>query len=159
MDLYLNFDGVLWPGQAPPCEEFPGSALPLLIHAPRLDAALSAHPNVDIVLATWWSARIGQAATLSMLPDSLRRRVVADVLEKFDDEQWIASGTRSFRVTLVEMAIRQRRNPRWLVLDNSLCCFPANLLRRVLMLHTTQGLGCPGAVEHLLKMLSFLSNS
>lgn len=88
MILYLDFDGVLHPGNVVIRQRgYNEPALPelvwpqdpdltLLCWAPILVEILAPHPGVRLVLSTSWAHRFGEMMAMEYLPAALRERVV-----------------------------------------------------------------------------------
>lgn len=158
MEIYLNFDGVLHPNQV----LYEDGCTPALLtpehrafeHADLLNATLSSHDDVKIVLNTWWTFYLGLDNCKDMLPKALAARIVGSTIQHasayagMPSRQWEA-----------EKHIAREQNRRCVVLDHSIARYRRALTPALLLVDLYEGLGNQSALRSLIRRLQLFERS
>ena len=150
--LFLDFDGVLHPGEVwyehatrqvtlrtPGHELF--ESLPILIEA------IALYPALQIVLSTSWVRTYGFEQTLEFLPTTVQARVIGATYDPRSPEAW--RWDRLGRYDTIAQDVRRRQPKRWLALDDDGLGWPANEHAGLVLVPAALGLACPVAQELL----------
>lgn len=153
MILYLDFDGVLHPGDV----YLQDGAPRLMVHgalfmwAPILETALLACPEVEIVLSTSWVQKLGLEFAQAALTPTLRRRVVSATWTTEEAAQYEQS-TRYAQIA------RHAENAKladadWFAIDNDDFGWPHEKREQLIRCHSDLGLSEPRVQRRLYEKL------
>lgn len=152
--LYLEFDGVLhdqrvvWHSKT---GAFTGTAGHTLFeHAPALEALLNEFPKVLIVLSTAWPIRLGFDRAARCLPPGLRWRVVGCT---FHSKMNVTKFKALAHGQQVTDDILRRRPLEWCAIASDHVGWPDDLRSHVVVSDPILGLGAPGALDAVARVL------
>ena len=146
--LFLDFDGVLHPGEVwyeygmrEPLLRTPGHKL--FESLPVLEAALAPYPALKIVLSTTWVQTVGFDKARERLSEALRSRVIGATYDPDSPDAWRFSRMRRYDTIALDVI---RRGPaRWLALDDDALGWPQNEQDALALVPADLGLACPNA--------------
>jgi hypothetical protein len=153
MILFLDFDGVLHPGEVFRTSKGPQlrSAGELFMWASILEAELEYYPTVRIVLSTSWVRELGFSRAKTRLPAGLRARVVgstwhSSMAEVWADQVWWDQASRYAQILRY---VARAKVPRWVAIDDDADGWATDNLDRLLLSDQRLGLTTPGIMETL----------
>jgi hypothetical protein len=146
--LFLDFDGVLHPGEVwyeygmrEPRLRTPGHKL--FESLPVLEEAVAPYPNLKIVLSTTWVQTIGFEKALDRLSETLRSRVIGATYDPDSPDAWRFSRMRRYDAIALDVA--RRKPARWLALDDDALGWPQNERDALALVPADLGLAYPNA--------------
>jgi hypothetical protein len=149
--VYLDFDGVLHPGEVwyeratrKPSLRVPGHEL--FESMPVFEAAIAPYPRIKVVLSTSWVQALGFEQACGFLSESLRSRVIGATYDPKSPDAWRFNRLRRYDAIALDVA---RRKPRWLALDDDALGWPAGELEALALTPTKLGLACSAAQAQL----------
>ncbi|WP_172200563.1 HAD domain-containing protein [Niveibacterium sp. COAC-50] len=153
MILFLDFDGVLHPGEVylrngtPELDE-QGE---LFMWAPILEEILADFPAVRVVLSTTWVVHLGFERTRKHLPATLQRRVIGATWHTAMNRTVFAQLSRYQQIAgYIERAGLER----WLAIDDDAWGWPPRLDHKLIATVPARGLGHPVAQQRLREALA-----
>jgi hypothetical protein len=170
--LFLDFDGVLHPDDVylvggRPVLKAPGA---LLMWAPLLETALTAHPAVRIVLSTSWARWRGYARARRALPQQLRERVIGatwhSAMGRSDGgpntSHWAHHQTwwdRATRYAQIRRYVSQAGVRHWVAIDDDVYGWADHERHRLVATLPETGLAGAGVLDRLGLVLDQLNVS
>ena len=154
--LYLDFDGVLhhedvwWHARRGVYIKTPGYRL--FEHVPLLEEALSAFPEVRIVLSTSWVRYQRFSGSVKRLGPSLRERVIGATFHSRMSRQGFESLPRGIQV-LNDVA--RRRPSQWVALDDDVENWVPEYRDFLIACDKVLGISAPGVLDALEQRLWF----
>jgi hypothetical protein len=154
--IYLDFDGpmhhneVYWRPKRGPYFHAEAAGHRFFEHAPLLEAALQAHPNVKIVLSTSWVRVYGCGRAAKKLPPALCERVIGATFHRRMNRQefeWTPRGQQIWD------DVGRRRPAAWVALDDDVEGWPAACLDNLIAVDGATGLGDPAVLAELTRRL------
>lgn len=148
MILFLDFDGVLHPGEVylrngAPELDAPGE---LFMWAPILEEILADFPTVRVVLSTSWVVHLGFHRTRKRLPTGLRERVTGATWHSRMHRIMFGRLTRYQQIAgYVERATLER----WIAIDDNAFGWPPSLDHKLVATEPAGGLSHPVAQQRL----------
>jgi hypothetical protein len=150
--IYLDFDGVLHPGEVwyeygmrQPRLRAPGHKL--FENLAVFEAAIAPYPALKLVLSTSWVQALGFEKTREFLPEALQSRVIGATYDLDSPDAWRFARMRRYDTIAADVA---RRKPhRWLAVDDDAVGWPANELTALALTPADLGLACPAAQAQL----------
>jgi len=143
--LYVDFDGVLHPGEVwyeygmrEPRLRTPGHRL--FESLPVLEEAIAPYPDLKIVLSTTWVQTFGFEKARDRLSESLQRRVVGTTYDLDSPNAWRFSRMR--RYDTIAQDVAKRKLVRWLALDDDALGWPENESEALAFVPSNLGLQC-----------------
>jgi len=150
--LFLDFDGVLHPGEVwyeqgmrQPRLRAPGHEL--FESLTVFEAAIAPYPSIRIVLSTSWVQALSFEKARGFLSEALQPRVIGATYDPHSPDAWRFNRMR--RYDAIEQDVRRRAPTRWLAVDDDAVGWPANELRALALTPTNLGLACPAARAQL----------
>lgn len=154
MILYLDFDGVLHPGDVYLQDGEPRLMVPgmLFMWAPILETALLACPEVEIVLSTSWAQKFGLQKARAALTLTLRRRVVHATWTTEESARYEQS-TRYEQIAR-HAAKAKLSDTDWFAIDNDDFGWPHDKREQLIRCHSDLGLSEPRVLRELYEKLN-----
>jgi Swiss Army Knife RNA repair-like protein len=160
--LFLDYDGVVHGGGAtrhrkPPNirPELPGHQL--FEHLPIVESLLAPYPAVRIVLSTSWVRSLDFDRAKSYLTPGLQQRVIGATYHRRLMLRREFADTP--RYAQIFQDVERRRPHRWLAIDDDFGeGVPQWAWTYFVQTPSTQGLGCPAAVEEFKRRLEVVFN-
>lgn len=154
MILYLDFDGVLHPGDVYLQDGVPRLMAPgtLFMWAPILETALLACPEVEIVLSTSWAQKFGLQKAQAALTPTLRRRVVQATWTTEEAARYEQS-TRYEQIAR-HAAKEKLSDTDWFAIDNDDFGWPHEKREHLIRCHSDLGLSEPRVLRELYEKLN-----
>jgi hypothetical protein len=148
--LYLDFDGVLHPGEVwyeygmrEPRLRTPGHKLFESLHV--LEEAVAPYPNLKIVLSTTWVQTFGFEKARDRLSEALQPRVIGATYDLDSPNAWRFSRMRRYDTIAQDLA--RRKPARWLAVDDDALGWSENESEALAFVPSNLGLQCPIAQE------------
>lgn len=116
--LYLDFDGVLHPGEVYRIRGqivLQCDGICLFEWAPLLAEYLEPHPDVRIVLSTSWVRVLSFSGARAWLPDALAKRVIGATWHSAMNQAWWRGLSRYDQIS---RHAQRHRISRWLAVDD-----------------------------------------
>jgi hypothetical protein len=146
--MYLDFDGVLHPGEV--WYEYGmreprlrSSGHKLFENLPVLEEAVAPYPDLKIVLSTTWVQTIGFEKARDRLSEVLKSRVIGATYDPDSPDAWRFSRMR--RYDTIALDVTRRKPSRWLALDDDALGWPQNEHDALALVPADLGLACPTA--------------
>jgi hypothetical protein len=146
--MYLDFDGVLHPGEV--WYEYGmreprlrASGHKLFESLPVLEEAVAPYPDLKIVLSTTWVQTIGFEKARDRLSEVLKSRVIGATYDPDSPDAWRFSRMR--RYDTIALDVTRRKPSRWLALDDDALGWPQNENDALALVPANLGLACPTA--------------
>jgi hypothetical protein len=146
--LYLDFDGVLHPGEVwyeygmrEPRLRTPGHKL--FESVPVLEDAIAPYPDLKIVLSTTWVQTVGFEKARDRLSEALQPRVIGATYDLDSPNAWRFSRMRRYDTIAQDLA--KRKPDRWVALDDDALGWPQAEYGALALVPAELGLACPTA--------------
>lgn len=157
--LYLDFDGVLhheaamWsPKRGAFISPIDGPGRTLFEWAHHLEAELVDFPDVKLVLSSSWCVKPGFGKSIKRLSANLQRRFIGGTFHKrfHGIDPWTTESFRAAPRWKQILGDAQRREPSaWLVLDDDVADWPAELRANLVACNGATGLSCAEVRDEL----------
>jgi hypothetical protein len=150
--LYLDFDGVLHPGEVwcengmrEPRLRTPGHQL--FESVPVLEDAIAPYRTLKIVLSTTWVRTLGFEQARDRLSAALQSRVIGATYDPQSDNAW--RWDRMRRYDTIALDVQSRRPSRWLALDDDALGWAGNESEALVFVPANLGLKSLTAQDQL----------
>ncbi|MCX9158033.1 HAD domain-containing protein [Niveibacterium sp. 24ML] len=159
MILFLDFDGVLHPGNVVlrrnrPHLDAPGE---LFMWTPALVEVLADAPHVQLVLSTSWVRHLGFSRAREALPAALASRVIGatwhtELLEGRSKRDMCGWDLLS-RYAQIERYVLRAKLDSWIAVDDDVEGWPDTQSEQLIQTDSDCGLGDPIVIERLRRRL------
>lgn len=159
MVLFLDFDGVLHPDAVYLLLNGKielRSAGELFMWAPQLIGALTAHPDISIVLSTSWVRNLGYQKARKALPMELGRRVIGATWHSAmsrGSTDYIPWDNQTRYEQIAAWLARRPQHTGWLAIDDDAHGWPSYLRKHLIMTDPARGVSAPEALAELVDKL------
>lgn len=166
MILFLDFDGVLHPGDVVMKGDQPtliGEGC-LFMWAPLLELALQPYPSIEIILSTSWAGNglMGFDYSRNALPTALQSRVIGTTVPKFIRPRGDSSDidvipfSRLSRFHQIYNCVKTARYRKWLAIDDNADGWPTSQRKHLVRTQSRTGLSAPSAMLDLTTKLALM---
>lgn len=155
MILFLDFDGVLHPDAVYLLRNGKielRSAGELFMWAPQLIGALTARPDIRIVLSTSWVRNLGYQKSLNALPIELGLRVIGATWHSAmsrDSTDYIPWDNQTRYEQIAAWLARRPQHSHWLAIDDDTFGWPNHLRKHLITTDPMRGLSASEALAEL----------